>query len=636
MKMLSRISLPALALAMALAGCQRPAPEAASAAEKNALPALSLNPAALPSPLAGQDIIQLARLTPELWLAQSKEALLLLDANRVLATQALAGDRLDVRLISPDTAVAVMQDKKGRLLRLDLDLKNATLKPAQALAAADFSVEGFCLQHSRDGLSLFLLGQEGHGEQWLLTDAGPRTIRSLALPPGSEHCTVDDAQALLYVSEPALGLWAYEAAIEGKMQRHAVDLLKPFGGIAQSAGNIVATPQGVLLLDAEAAVARLYQREGRRWKAQADTALRNIKDAEALTLAGNTVLMRDDDSGQWATLTLPAHTAAENKAELPQVHALVQTDPVSHRGDAADDPAIWRHPSQAERSLVLGTNKKEGLLVYDLQGREKQKLAVGRLNNVDLRQDVRLGGQRLDLAAATQRDDNSVLLFRIGANGVVSEAGHIPTPLKNIYGICLYQPDAATLDVIVNDKSGLFIQYRVGMEGPTIVGKEQRRFHTQSQPEGCVADDKNRRLFVGEEDRAIWSLSADAHTEAKLSQVMAAGEKLVADIEGLAIYHGHRQSYLLASSQGNHSYVVMDALPPHSFRGAFRVGLNPKAGIDGTSETDGIDVSSAAFGASFPQGLLVIQDGYKRLPAGPQNFKYVSWADIAALLELAQ
>ena len=43
--------------------------------------------------------------------------------------------------------------------------------------------------------------------------------------------------------------------------------------------------------------------------------------------------------------------------------------------------------------------------------------------------------------------------------------------------------------------------------------------------------------------------------------------------------------------------------------------------IDGTSETDGIDVVSSALGASFPSGVFVAQDGDN--DDGTQNFKLV-------------
>ena len=84
----------------------------------------------------------------------------------------------------------------------------------------------------------------------------------------------------------------------------------------------------------------------------------------------------------------------------------------------------------------------------------------------------------------------------------------------------------------------------------------------------------------------------------------------------------------------HNSYVVTDAAPPYKLRGAFRVGMNLALGIDGTSETDGLDVTSTALGTAFPKGMLVVQDGYKRLPDGAQNFKLIAWEDIAAALGL--
>ncbi|KAK0357597.1 hypothetical protein LTR94_038840, partial [Friedmanniomyces endolithicus] len=53
----------------------------------------------------------------------------------------------------------------------------------------------------------------------------------------------------------------------------------------------------------------------------------------------------------------------------------MQTAPVAQMGDAADDPAIWVNPLDASKSRILGSNKKQGLLVYDLDGRQTQFLA---------------------------------------------------------------------------------------------------------------------------------------------------------------------------------------------------------------------------------------------------------------------
>jgi 3-phytase len=45
-----------------------------------------------------------------------------------------------------------------------------------------------------------------------------------------------------------------------------------------------------------------------------------------------------------------------------------------------------------------------------------------------------------------------------------------------------------------------------------------------------------------------------------------------------------------------------------------------------TEETDGIALAAGSFGANYPAGLLVVQDGVNA-PAA-QNFKLVSWADV--------
>jgi 3-phytase len=163
-----------------------------------------------------------------------------------------------------------------------------------------------------------------------------------------------------------------------------------------------------------------------------------------------------------------------------------------------------------------------------------------------------------------------------------------------------------------------------------------RRFKLATQPEGCVADDRNGRLFAGEERRGVWSIDAGADRKAEPKMILAAGSRgpLRADVEGMAIYHGANASYLVVSSQGSNSYVVADAAPPHRIRGSFRVGMNAGAAIDGASETDGLDVTSANLGGRFARGMLVVQDGYKRLPDGAQNFKYVAWDDIARALDL--
>ena len=116
--------------------------------------------------------------------------------------------------------------------------------------------------------------------------------------------------------------------------------------------------------------------------------------------------------------------------------------------------------------------------------------------------------------------------------------------------------------------------------------------------------------------------------------IIKVDDNLVADVEGMSIYHGDKKSYLVVSSQGDDSYVLYSSEAPYTYVGRFNIGMNSKAGIDGASETDGLDVTSTALGSAYPEGLLVVQDGRNVMPAQYQNFKLVSWSDIARELGL--
>ncbi len=95
------------------------------------------------------------------------------------------------------------------------------------------------------------------------------------------------------------------------------------------------------------------------------------------------------------------------------ITADAETDPVKAKKgvDAADDPAIWVNENNPEKSLILGTNKKSGLHVYDLQGNELQFLHVGCLNNVDIRDGFFVNNKEVVLVAASNCTLNTISLF---------------------------------------------------------------------------------------------------------------------------------------------------------------------------------------------------------------------------------
>ncbi|AZF31914.1 3-phytase [Pseudomonas sp. R4-35-07] len=572
--------------------------------------------------------------------ASARDGLLLLDDKGAeLARFKGNFSSLDTRTVGTQTLVASLDNHRQQTLLISLDSAGKTWGKPLYLPTRDYPVNGLCLyRDSAANLFVFLVGEEGKGEQWLVGNAATllaqaQRVRGLPLPPSAQFCQVDDAAARLVVNETNIGWWAYPAHPEAAVKRTPVAL---FDDPRREAGAMALVPGGMVALDPKTAQLHLFQQTGERWVEQSSLSLPGLKEPEQVAIHGRQLLVRDDDSGQlyqgrldWQATPVPAAPV------LPQVGALRQTEPVSRQGDAADDPAIWIHPHTPAKSRVLGTNKKQGLLAYDLNGKLLQELAVGRLNNVDVRPNFKLGAQTVDLAVASNRDRNSLSLFSIDRqSGELQAAGEVPTPLKEIYGICLFQPASGELYAIANGKDGTFLQYRLSAPAGRVQGELVRQFKVDSQPEGCVADDQRQRLFLGEEDVGVWAVDARADQPATLASVIKVGAQLHADVEGLALYQSPARGYLVVSSQGNDSYLVLDAEPPFAVRGAFRVGLNAAAGIDGASETDGLEATAVNLGGPWSQGMLVVQDGRKRMPEQAQNFKFVPWDEVTRALKL--
>ncbi|WP_289076694.1 phytase, partial [uncultured Pseudoalteromonas sp.] len=158
-----------------------------------------------------------------------------------------------------------------------------------------------------------------------------------------------------------------------------------------------------------------------------------------------------------------------------------------------------------------------------------------------------------------------------------------------------------------------------------------REFTLPSQPEGCSADDKRGQLFAGEEDAGIWYIGAEPTSGNKAVMLQGINEQLVADVEGMEIYHADDARYLVVSSQGDNSYVLYkisdNTQPSLSFAGKFNVIANLDKGIDGAGETDGLTVTAKPL-PGYPEGMLIVQDGYNRMPLQPQNFKIIDWREV--------
>lgn len=314
----------------------------------------------------------------------------------------------------------------------------------------------------------------------------------------------------------------------------------------------------------------------------------------------------------------------------------VSTEPVP---DDPDDPAIWIHPTDRSLSLVIGTNKVKApggaLVVYDLSGKILQTIKdLDRPNNVDLRQNVRLGDRTLDLVAVTERNRRALRFYEVNSESrrlqeigqarvFEGEEGDFAAPM----GIALYHRSDGALFAVVGRKSGptegYVWQYQVD-PGPSLrLVRKFGRFSGDGEIEAIVSDDTNGFVYYADEGAGIRKYIADpSHPQAAKELALFGTSGYKGDREGLAIYSsGTHTGYLISTDQvpGGSRYLVYprEGLGgnPHDHRLLCVIE-------GGADETDGIEATSFSLGPAFPHGMLVAMN------SGPKNFLFFSWSAI--------
>ncbi|WP_108945001.1 phytase [Shewanella halifaxensis] len=583
-----------------------------------------------PSPAGGSEVAK----WQSHWLYASEQQGLLLTDNAGLKT-VVPGQ---FEYLAVHNNIALTYDTQvDQVQGIKLDINN--MQRLALLPKRSFQVEWLCLQpRLADGNLYAWIGDEaGRAEQWLLTSNEqwqPQLVRSMSVAMGALKCSVDSNEQL-YVIDNGQGLWRYAAAPHSPDESALVVSLpdNSLTGLAMVAGQPV-------MLDESG---QMFDVQGQRLNSPFTQNLA----LESLYIADNQAQAYSDEDGNFylglfeqAQLHSSHQAGTPSKEVIKEVPTAVESSIADRAGDTMDDPAIWIHPTAPEKSRILGTNKRWGLLSFNMQGQQVQALAVGRVNNVDIRQGVNLGGKLRDIAVASNRDRDSLSLFELNTEGELIQLAEQATPLTDIYGLCLYQPQADELYAFVNNKAGEISQMALRWQDGQLTATEVRRLTVPSQPEGCVADDKQQRLFLGEENSGIWLFDLASDTPSSRLQINAemiiqAGGPLVADIEGIALYQTASADYLVVSSQGNDSYLLYQSQAPYEYVGRFRIGVNAAKGFDGSAETDGLDVTTQAVGSGrWAQGMMVVQDGRNRMPDQNQNFKWVPWSEISQTLEL--
>ncbi len=316
-----------------------------------------------------------------------------------------------------------------------------------------------------------------------------------------------------------------------------------------------------------------------------------------------------------------------------RVFAKIETPPILSddvNDDTADDPAIWIHPYDPTKSIIFGSNKRKGIFSYTLDGKEHQQILCGKINNIDIRQNVKWGKKEIDILAGSNRTDRSIDIFLIGTNGQINNQADfkIQVPQIKPYGLCMYKDSNGNALVFINDKHGNIYGYSLGLdEKARFVNSHEKSFKLTTQCEGMVANDESGFLYVGEEQKGIFIFDLNVNTSVGklIKESSNLNTNLRFDIEGLALLPPH---YLMASSQGNFSYAIFDTRT-EKYITSFVIA---DQSIDGVEETDGIEIYAGKLGDSFPAGVLIVQDGfnYDDSKKQSQNFKLV---DLAQVLE---
>jgi 3-phytase len=253
------------------------------------------------------------------------------------------------------------------------------------------------------------------------------------------------------------------------------------------------------------------------------------------------------------------------------------------------------------------------------------------VNNVDLRYNFPLAGERVTLVTASNRSTNSIGIYRVdvATRALVNVAARLITSSPEPYGLCMYHsPASGKYFVLTNTNAGDVRQWELSATAAGMVdATEVRSFDAGGITEGCVADDELGQLYIGEEDVAIWKYGAEPSAGSARRQVDSVdGGRLDADIEGLTLYHAGSAGggYLIASSQGSDAFALYERGGTNAYVATFRIA---EGAVDRVSGTDGIDVTNASLGSAFPRGVFVAQDNTNN--DGNQNFKLVPWDGIA-------
>lgn len=308
------------------------------------------------------------------------------------------------------------------------------------------------------------------------------------------------------------------------------------------------------------------------------------------------------------------------------------------KGDA-DDPAVWIS-EDGKVVRLYGTDKVEdgAIYVFDQSGAALRVVTgLAQPNNIDVEYAMSLGSKRRDILVATERGKNRLRIFTVGeADGQLEDVTGMTDCLAQPMGIALYRrPSDGRVYAVVSAKGGpvegYLAQYELtwneksGKVDATLI-RRFGLFSGKDEIEALAVDDELGYVYASDEGVGTRKYHADPDAGdggRELALFNTTGFK--GDHEGIAIYtKPNGEGYIVCTDQtaGNSTYYLYPRKGEPGKPHLHRPVLAFQAGLD---ETDGIEVTSRAFGR-FPQGVFV------GMNSKDKNFAVVDWRAITSLL----
>ncbi|WP_209566321.1 phytase [Flavobacterium sp. 1355] len=329
-------------------------------------------------------------------------------------------------------------------------------------------------------------------------------------------------------------------------------------------------------------------------------------------------------------LTLSFMACKDGKLAPVAPNALKPTAVTEALPHDTDDPSIWIHPTDASKSIIVGTDKDTdgALYAFDLNGKIlKKSIVLQRPNNVDIAYGLLIDGKKVDIAVTTERETNKIRIFSLPDLEPIDNGG-IPVfegdTERDPMGVALYtRPSDKKIFAVVGRKTGpsgsYLWQYELSGNGKAAVAKVVRKFGNYSgkkEIEAIAVDNELGFVYYCDEQFGIRKYKADPSLNDNKELAIFGKTGFKADNEGIAIYKKTDSTgYILVSNQQANTFMVY---PREGSKG--KPNEYPLLAEIPTStiECDGADVTNVNLGPKYKNGLFVAM-------SNGMTFHYYTW-----------